>query len=743
MIELINISKKYGDQNTVYALTNITLSFPDKGLVSIIGKSGSGKSTLLNILSGIIFPTDGNYLIDGKDTKTFNSDTWNQVRNNYFGYVFQDHNLIDYLTVYENLKLIETLSANDEPLDQEINRILTKLDIKDLLNKKVSNLSGGEQQRVAIARALLKKSKIILADEPTGSLDLENSINIFEILKEISKDVLVILITHDIEFAEKYSDFTVKLDYGKLKTSTLPIKDLSNHKTSFTVTSSKIKLKQLVQTSLKINKTFKFKSFFMMFFMLMTLSSLMFTLAFNLFEESPFLYHANKGTSNQQIYISNNEMNLVIPDTYDDLDFSAFTNLSFNKVYVEQLDTTLMSLFNVNSLQKIFRTIEVRNDLLDDEIIITDYQATMLRENNITLIDSYENLIDTFIILGDYSFKIKDVMLTNFNEDFSTQFQDRLLTTYDVLKMNQNTFVKLVDHLNNDIEMTTDLGLVNFVNRVSLVDIDESSFIGSLDLLPNEVILTVPMLILITNGTFEVPADMEPYLDTSFDLTYVKNGNEVTENFTIKAIIFKDNHAIFFESNFFETEIKPDTLDLDLLQYTYTFSEYDLNSFIEFHQYIKSIGLEFTSYIAFDAMRATVFVTGLNTFLIIFTNVSFILLIAMLFFFIKSSVNDHLYNIGILKSLGFLNKHIMLIFSFMNLMIIGITYMLSTIIFLINVNLINTYYKEELEMNINLINLDFTLFLYTGLTVLLIGGLISFISLERIKKIEILKLLKN
>src|SRR5690606_10685471 len=118
---------------------------------------------------------------------------------------------------------------------------------------------------------------------------------------------------------------------------------------------------------------------------------------------------------------------------YEDLDFSAFTHLNFRKVYVEQLDITINTLFKVSSLQQLFRTIQINDDLLDDEIIITDYQADLLIQNNITLNDSYEDLINTYIQFGNYSFKIKNVLVTNYQKDGSTIFQDKMLTTYDVL----------------------------------------------------------------------------------------------------------------------------------------------------------------------------------------------------------------------------------------------------------------------------------------------------------------------
>lgn len=203
MLEIVGISKKF---KNVTALDNINLSFADKGLVAILGESGSGKSTLFNILTGIVKPDGGQVIFNGN---TLNEDGKINSQN-VFGIIFQDGNLFGGLTVKENLDIC----CKDA---ERQNGILKNLGIKKYLNSDVRKISGGESQRVAIARALLDESKILLADEPTGSLDEKNGENVMSILKELSLDKLVIFITHNNEFAEKYADRIIKIHNGTIQ----------------------------------------------------------------------------------------------------------------------------------------------------------------------------------------------------------------------------------------------------------------------------------------------------------------------------------------------------------------------------------------------------------------------------------------------------------------------------------------------------------------------------------------------
>ena len=224
MLQLKNIVKDYvsGD-TTVQALKGIDITFRDSEFVSILGQSGCGKTTLLNIIGGLDQYTSGDLIINGKSTKKYKDSDWDTYRNHTIGFVFQSYNLIPHQSVLSNVELALTLSgvSKAERRKRAI-EVLEKVGLGDQIHKKPNQMSGGQMQRVAIARALVNNPDILLADEPTGALDSATSIQIMELLKEISKDRLIIMVTHNPELAEKYSSRIVRLLDGKVTDDTMP-----------------------------------------------------------------------------------------------------------------------------------------------------------------------------------------------------------------------------------------------------------------------------------------------------------------------------------------------------------------------------------------------------------------------------------------------------------------------------------------------------------------------------------------
>lgn len=216
MFNLMNISKKYNED---IILDEVSYSFKDKGFYSILGESGSGKSTLLNILGLIETPSEGKIYFKSERIDDLNDSKRREFRRQNLGFIFQSFNLFDDTTVFNNLELLLNTTKKEVRENKEtiIDSVLNKLDILKLKYSLVKDLSGGEKQRVAIARTLITKSKVILADEPSGALDEENGNQIFKILKELSKNTLVIVVTHNEELAKKYSDIIVRIENKKLK----------------------------------------------------------------------------------------------------------------------------------------------------------------------------------------------------------------------------------------------------------------------------------------------------------------------------------------------------------------------------------------------------------------------------------------------------------------------------------------------------------------------------------------------
>ena len=225
MLRLIDITKVYSSGDAeVHALKGVSISFRKSEFVSILGHSGCGKTTLLNIVGGLDHYTSGDLMIDGVSTKEYKDRDWDNYRNHSIGFVFQSYNLIPHQTVLGNVELALTLSgvkrADRRMLAQEA---LLKVGLADQLHKLPNQLSGGQMQRVAIARALVNDPEIILADEPTGALDTETSVQVMELLKEVSKDKLVIMVTHNPELAERYSTRIVRLKDGEIVSDSMPL----------------------------------------------------------------------------------------------------------------------------------------------------------------------------------------------------------------------------------------------------------------------------------------------------------------------------------------------------------------------------------------------------------------------------------------------------------------------------------------------------------------------------------------
>ena len=227
MLNLINIVKNYdvGGQK-VTALKGIDIEFRKNEFVSILGPSGCGKTTLLNIIGGLDRYSSGDLIISGKSTKEYKDSDWDTYRNHTIGFVFQSYNLIPHQSVLSNVELALTLSGvRKSERKKRAQEALIKVGLGDQLDKKPNQMSGGQMQRVAIARALVNNPEILLADEPTGALDSETSVQIMDILKEVAKDRLVIMVTHNPELAEKYSTRIIKLFDGKVVGDSDPIKE--------------------------------------------------------------------------------------------------------------------------------------------------------------------------------------------------------------------------------------------------------------------------------------------------------------------------------------------------------------------------------------------------------------------------------------------------------------------------------------------------------------------------------------
>ena len=216
MIKIKDLNKIYKSKKrkSCHALKDINLTFGDSGLVFVLGKSGSGKSTLLNLIGGLDSVSSGSIEVNGNDLSSFGERAFSDYRNTHVGFIFQDYHLIEELTVYENIMLSLDLRRIED--DDKVKRALERVDLAGYEDRYPAELSGGEQQRVAIARAIVKNPRIILADEPTGNLDTKTARSIIELLRELSRECLILIVSHNVNDAKQYADRIIELSYGNV-----------------------------------------------------------------------------------------------------------------------------------------------------------------------------------------------------------------------------------------------------------------------------------------------------------------------------------------------------------------------------------------------------------------------------------------------------------------------------------------------------------------------------------------------
>lgn len=216
MLQVRDLTKRYTTKGeTVEALHGVSVDFPEKGMVFLLGKSGSGKSTLLNLAGGLDEPDEGEIIVKGKSSKEFTPADFDSYRNTYIGFIFQEYNILNELTVGENVAL--ALELQGRPRDREhVEELLKMVDMQGYYDRKPNTLSGGQKQRIAIARALVKEPEIIMGDEPTGALDSQTGAQVFDTLKKLSREKLVVIVSHDRDFAEAYADRIIELKDGRI-----------------------------------------------------------------------------------------------------------------------------------------------------------------------------------------------------------------------------------------------------------------------------------------------------------------------------------------------------------------------------------------------------------------------------------------------------------------------------------------------------------------------------------------------
>lgn len=430
MLELKNIKKSYKTGEFVqHALKGVSLTFDRNEFVCILGASGSGKTTLLNIIGGLDRYDSGDLIINNMSTKKFNDNLWDAYRNNCVGFIFQSYNLIGHLSVLENVEMSLTLSGVKNKKDKALSA-LDRVGLKDHAYKKPNQLSGGQMQRVAIARAIVNDPEVILADEPTGALDTKTSKQIMELIKEISKEKLVIMVTHNPDLAKKYATRIIEVKDGEVISDSLP-KEKYKDKNNIEIKKTKMSLLTALKLSFNNIRTKKGRTFLTAFASSIGIIGISIILSLsNGFDKQVDIYQKNT-LSNFPITISKNTMSMdekqmeemmgsMMPGKGDypkdkviySFDINSYDMLHTNNItkeyieYIEKLDDSLIS--GISFTRATNLNLLVKNG--------EDVKSVSSNELNMGVIpkelDKEDFMMEAFDLLdGDYPKDITDIVL--------------------------------------------------------------------------------------------------------------------------------------------------------------------------------------------------------------------------------------------------------------------------------------------------------------------------------------------
>ena len=430
MLELKNIKKSYKTGEFVqHALKGVSLTFDRNEFVCILGASGSGKTTLLNIIGGLDRYDSGDLIINNMSTKKFNDNLWDAYRNNCVGFIFQSYNLIGHLSVLENVEMSLTLSGVKNKKDKALSA-LDRVGLKDHAYKKPNQLSGGQMQRVAIARAIVNDPEVILADEPTGALDTKTSKQIMELIKEISKEKLVIMVTHNPDLAKKYATRIIEVKDGEVISDSLP-KEKYKDKNNIEIKKTKMSLLTALKLSFNNIRTKKGRTFLTAFASSIGIIGISIILSLsNGFDKQVDIYQKNT-LSNFPITISKSTMSMdekqmeemmgsMMPGEGDypkdkviySFDINSYDMLHTNNItkeyieYIEKLDDSLIS--GISFTRATNLNLLVKNG--------EDVKSVSSNELNMGVIpkelDKEDFMMEAFDLLdGEYPKDITDIVL--------------------------------------------------------------------------------------------------------------------------------------------------------------------------------------------------------------------------------------------------------------------------------------------------------------------------------------------
>ena len=475
MLELKNINKSYTTgEFTQHALKNINLRFRKNEFVAILGPSGSGKTTMLNIVGGLDRYDKGDLIINGKSTKKFKQKEWDAYRNNCIGFVFQNYNLITHLSILENIELSMTLSGeNAKTRKKKALEVLKKVGLQDHAHKRPNQLSGGQMQRVAIARALVNDPDIVLADEPTGALDSKTSVQIMELIKEIAKDKLVIMVTHNSELAYTYANRIIEFKDGEVIDDSNPINEKEEVEETYEIRKTSMNFWTALKLSFNNIKTKKGRTILTSFASSIGIIGIALVLSLSNGFDIQIDKFETETLSSLPIMISKEAMNLT-----EDTMMSFNNDKDENKFTKEEVIFPRDSIIDQITHENIFTEeyLEYIKKLNPEKVIGIDY-TRLLSLNVLGKVEGKTTIIPT--TLSMQSMSTSQMMASSYFEPLPKKLNNKegvMERNFDVLKgklpESKEEIVLVVDNANKvDKKLVSYLGLDPSMKKITFDDI--------------------------------------------------------------------------------------------------------------------------------------------------------------------------------------------------------------------------------------------------------------------------------